>query len=86
MSKENIFRFEVPWSDTDGVNADEHRDYLQEFKVTMETEITRLIQGGVDKMRKNSSDTLLEEILGHGHQAICKCKRFHGRDQVTRPQ
>ena len=85
LGSRNIFDYDVPWSDEEGggVNTTEHGDYLKEFGETMEREIIRLIEAGLKKTNKGVNDPLHEEILEHAHQAVKKCDRFHGREEVS---
>ena len=84
LGSNNIYKFEVLWSNHNGggVNTREHGEYLQAFATKMETEIVRLIEGGLMQSKKGSKDPLFEEILEHAHQAANKCQRFHGREEV----
>ena len=82
LSSTNIFNYEIPWSDTDGVNTKDHDTYLKKFCDTVEKEILRLVDIGLANKHQVKGDSLYEEVLEHAHQGIAKCERFHGRMDV----
>ena len=82
LDKENIFHFKIKWSDNEGVNEEDHQDYLKEFCNTFEREILRQVEHAVKTSTNVSGDPLYEEILEHAHQGLAKCERFHGRTDI----
>ena len=84
------FRFSVPWSNEEGVNADFHKDYLEEIGNTFESAMIRLIDHDIStrklpEIRGVPADVLEEvvaEVLGQCHSALAKTSFFKGRKSL----
>lgn len=80
----------MPWCDNEGVDADFHKDYLQEIGNTFESALMRLIDHEVDSRQlpvvkgipRQIIDDVLTEVLGQCHTASKKISFFKGRESL----
>ena len=84
------FSFTTEWSNTEGVNEDDHRNYLDDFCTKFEQVMINLIDHGAhEKISFNCQASIAEknllskvyvETLEHAHQCERKVARFYGRN------
>jgi hypothetical protein len=51
LDANSIVRYSIEWSDNEGINKDEHRQYIEEFSNTFYVRIVDLIEKALAKQR-----------------------------------
>ena len=82
LPSDNIYNFKTQWSDNEGINEEDHRDYLKLFCDTFEKAILDLIERGYNNTSVEAVGKIYPEVLEHSHQAVQKVERFHGRESL----
>ena len=85
-----IRRFAAKWSDDDGVNAQAHKDYLDEFGGIFESALIRLINQDINSKKlptikgipTSMLDEVFTEVLEHSHSSANKIGQFRGREEA----
>lgn len=82
LPADNIYNFKTQWSDNEGINEEDHKDYLKLFCDTFEKAILDLIERGYNNTSVEAVGKIYPEVLEHSHQAVQKVERFHGREDI----
>ncbi|KAL4221581.1 NACHT and WD repeat domain-containing protein 2 [Mactra antiquata] len=84
LQNTNINRHTVRWSEKEGINREDHADYLQVFKDSFYTSIVKKIDKAVQNEQSLVTDELYIEVLQHSNMANERCKMFYGREDTLR--
>lgn len=76
---DNIIKFKLNWSDKDGLNEDEHYEYLIEFINHFYKNIIKLVRRAMRKEDSSAFGKIVLEILQHSHTCNSVSKIFLGR-------
>ena len=81
LKSRNIFKYQVRWS-SDGINRQEHSEYIEEFNNDFYTAIKDQIDRCVQSRFTIDSNSIQHEVLEHAIQCKAYVTRFHGRIDV----
>ena len=62
LAAENIVRFTVEWTGSEGIDVRTHADYLEEFCERMQRDLTALIDGAVERGQRLGDDSVYGEV------------------------
>lgn len=77
---DNIIKFKLSWSDREGLNEDDHYEYLITFINHFYRNIVKLVRRAMRKQDVSSFGKIVTEILQHGHACSSVSKIFLGRE------
>ncbi|KAH3755207.1 hypothetical protein DPMN_189897 [Dreissena polymorpha] len=80
----NITRYSVKWSEHEGINRQDHQQYLDNFKDSFYNSMVVKIESAVQKERSLNMDGLYIELLQHLNMANERCRMFHGREEILK--
>ncbi|CAF4750594.1 unnamed protein product [Rotaria sp. Silwood1] len=81
LKSQNIFKYKLHWS-SNGINRQEHSQYIEEFNNDFYTAMKEQIDRCVQSRYTIGSDSLQHEVLEHAIQCKTYVAKFHGRIDV----
>ncbi|CAH1788936.1 unnamed protein product [Owenia fusiformis] len=82
ITSDNIVRYTVDWSGKEGIDADSHADYINEFCNSFHDRIIDLVDRAVNKHAQLTNDRVYGESLQHLHMCMRYAKIFQGREEI----
>uniref|UniRef100_T1J835 NACHT domain-containing protein n=1 Tax=Strigamia maritima TaxID=126957 RepID=T1J835_STRMM len=81
LESSNISRYTIEWIGREGLDADTHEEYLQQFITHFYRSISKLVDRAMRKEDQSSLGQIVTEILQHLHTCNGSVKVFYGRKE-----
>lgn len=78
---DNIIKFKLDWSDIEGLNENDHYEYLCEFINHFYKHIVKLVRRAMRKQDSSAFGRIVTEILQHSHACSQVSRIFLGRSE-----
>ena len=82
LREDDILRYSVPWK-ANGIDLTEHThiEYLNNMCVSFINMVKQMIKSAYEKVKSESGDPLVTEVVHHSRFCLQKCSSFCGRTQ-----